>query len=66
MVIAKTPGEDAFDGHRRYLDQDKIMDTYFEPYPTHLVFHEDYWICSHGTEDVDVQYINVEYVENES
>ena len=25
MVIAKVPGEDGFDGHRRYLDQNKIQ-----------------------------------------
>ena len=40
----------------------KTEETYFEPYPTHIVFHEDYWLSSHGTEDVEIQYINVEYV----
>ena len=44
----------------------KTMETYFETYPTHMIFQEVYWICSHGTEDVEVQYINVEYVDNES
>ena len=41
------------------------MSNYFEPYPTILKIPEDYWLSSHGTEDVQVTYINIERVDDE-